>query len=271
LELGLVNLVINARDAMPKGGTITIAAENVSLPTESAIGLRGDFVAVTVTDTGQGIPADVLPKVFDPFFTTKEVGKGTGLGLSQVCGFVEQSGGTVTVDSVVGEGTRVTLYLPRAAATGVPEPKPSEFVIEGSEGTILVVDDNPEVATASAGLVEELGYTTIVAASADVALEILRETRDILLVFSDIVMPGSLDGLGLARTVRQRYPQIPTLLTTGFAPLDPGTEEFAVLRKPYDLPELARAIAVVTKKAAGGTGDVNLIDLGAVRRERSAK
>jgi CheY-like chemotaxis protein len=271
LELALVNLAINARDAMPQGGTLTVSAENVSMAKDPATGLSGEFVAITVTDTGLGIPADILPKVFDPFFTTKEVGKGTGLGLSQVYGFAQQSGGTVLAHSVVGEGTRMTMYLPRVAANVVPQEPQAEPVIEGSEGTILVVDDNPEVATASAGLIEELGYKAVIAASADAALAALREDPSIALVFSDIIMPGPVNGLGLARAVRERYPTIPTLLTTGFAPIEEGSEDFPVLRKPYDLPELARAIAVVTKKASGLGGDANLVDLGAVRRERSVK
>ncbi|HTI86335.1 MAG TPA: PAS domain S-box protein [Alphaproteobacteria bacterium] len=270
LELALVNLTINSRDAMPTGGSITITADNVSFNHDTATGLKGDFVALSVADTGLGIPADILPKIFDPFFTTKEVGKGTGLGLSQVYGFAQQSGGTITVHSNVGQGTRMTLYLPRAAVETSPRPAESDPVIEGSEGTILVVDDNPEVASASADLIEELGYKTLIAANSDAALEMLRDTPNIQLVFSDIVMPGNMNGLGLARAIRDLYPHIPVLLTTGFAPLEQGNDEFAVLRKPYDLPELARAIAVVTKKASG-SDDANLVDLGAVRRGRSLK
>jgi PAS domain S-box-containing protein len=270
LELALVNLTINSRDAMPTGGSISITADNVSFTTEMATGLKGDFVALSVADTGLGIPADILPKIFDPFFTTKEVGKGTGLGLSQVYGFAQQSGGTITVHSNVGQGTRMTLYLPRAAVETSPQHADSDPVIEGSEGTILVVDDNPEVASASADLIEELGYQTLVAASSDAALETLRNTPNVRLVFSDIVMPGDMNGLGLARALRELYPHIPVLLTTGFAPLEQGSDDFPVLRKPYDLPELARAIAVVTKKASG-SDDANLVDLCAVRRGRGTK
>ncbi|MGE5537260.1 MAG: PAS domain S-box protein [Gemmatimonas sp.] len=268
LELAIVNLAINSRDAMPQGGTLSISAENVTLTDGGPAGLRGEFVAVTVADTGIGIPADILPKIFDPFFTTKEVGKGTGLGLSQVYGFAQQSGGTVTVSSVVGHGSRVTLYLPRVRGDASDGKSGPDTVIEGSEGTVLVVDDNPEVAVASAGLIEELGYSTIMANSADAALDVLRDNPNVTLVFSDIIMPGRMNGLGLARAVRERHPRVPTLLTTGFAPVDQGTDEFPVLRKPYDLPELARAIAVVTKKASGAGGDVNLVDLNAVRRGR---
>src|SRR5581483_10659876 len=146
LELALVNLAINSRDAMPQGGTLTISAENVAFANDPATGLRGEFVAVTVADNGMGVPADILPKVFDPFVTTKEVGKGTGLGLSQVYGFAQQSGGSVIVNSTVGQGTRVTLYLPRVRGEVDAGTAGQDTVIEGSEGTVLVVDDNPEVA-----------------------------------------------------------------------------------------------------------------------------
>jgi PAS domain S-box-containing protein len=270
LELALVNLTINARDAMPAGGEIKLSAENVVLQKSGPTGdLEGAFVALTVADTGVGIPEDILPKIFDPFFTTKDVDKGTGLGLSQVYGFAQQSRGTVTVASTVGAGTRMTLYLPRSRPVEESTVSDGDTVIEGSEGTVLVIDDNPEVALASAGLVEELGYKTVLAASAESALKILAENKDISLVFSDIIMPGSMDGLGLARTVRERYPDLPILLTTGFSPASQGSGEFPILRKPYALSDLARAVAIATKKKALA-GDDKLIDLGAVRRGRGS-
>jgi CheY-like chemotaxis protein len=271
LELALVNLTINARDAMPSGGEIKLSAENVVLRKGGPAGdLEGEFVALTVADTGVGIPEDILPKIFDPFFTTKEVNKGTGLGLSQVYGFAQQSRGTITVASTVGSGTCMTLYLPRSRPAEEPKPADDDTVIEGSEGTVLVVDDNPEVALASASLVEELGYKTVLAASAESALKSLAENKDISLVFSDIIMAGPMDGLGLAQTVRERYPDLPILLTTGFSPASQASGEFPILRKPYALPDLARAVAVATKKKSAVAGDDKLIDLGAVRRGRGS-
>jgi CheY-like chemotaxis protein len=255
---------------MPSGGEITLSAENVVLKKGGSVGdLEGEFVALTVTDTGVGIPEDILPKIFDPFFTTKDVEKGTGLGLSQVYGFAQQSRGTVTVASTVGAGTRMTLYLPRSRPIEHSETNNADTVIEGSEGTVLVVDDNPEVALASASLVEELGYKTILAASAETALKTLADNPTISLMFSDIVMAGPMDGLKLARTARERFPDMPILLTTGFAPASQAGGEFPVLRKPYALPDLARAIAVATKKKSVAE-DEKLIDLDAVRRGRGA-
>src|SRR6201999_3872399 len=151
-ETGLVNLVINARDAMPKGGSVTVRASNVPADEETRI---GDHISIEVRDDGVGIPPDIVGKVFDPFFTTKAVGKGTGLGLSQVHGFVHQAGGTVELRSTLGKGTRVTICLPRATGQATPEHEQS---LMGNNGTVLLVEDNPEVANASAGLLEQLGY-----------------------------------------------------------------------------------------------------------------
>ena len=185
LETALVNLVINARDAMPLGGTITIGACNVAADRPD----RPDYVAISVADSGEGIAPDLLGKIFDPFFTTKPVGKGNGLGLSQVHGFAHQAGGTVKVASELGRGTTVTILLPRdevgpsADRTGIAE--------IGGSGVVLLVEDNPEVAAVSTGLLEQLGYTVRRVADADTALrEIQRENLD--LVFSDIVMPGKM-------------------------------------------------------------------------------
>jgi signal transduction histidine kinase/CheY-like chemotaxis protein len=270
LELALVNLTINARDAMPAGGEIKLSAQNVVLQKGGPTGdLEGEFVALTVADTGVGIPEDILPKIFDPFFTTKDVDKGTGLGLSQVYGFAQQSRGTVTVASTVGAGTRMTLYLPRSRPTEESKAPDAETVIEGSEGTVLVVDDDPEVALASAGLVEELGYKTVLAASAESALKNLADNKDISLVFSDIIMAGPMDGVGLACAIRERYPDLPVLLTTGFSPATQASSEFPLLRKPYALSDLARAVAVATKKKSAAVDD-KLIDLDTVRRGRGS-
>jgi CheY-like chemotaxis protein len=187
--------------------------------------------------------------VFDPFFTTKPVGKGTGLGLSQVYGFVHLAGGTVRVDSRVREGTRVTLYLPRSTdAIGETEAQERPNGHAG-DGTVLLVEDNPEVASASVGLLEQLGYTVRSVTNAEAALAALEEDPAIKLVFSDIVMPGRADGLALARSIRQKRPGLPVLLATGYSNAAQGADaEFPILRKPYQLGELSGAIAKLMAK-----------------------
>ncbi|MBV9970141.1 MAG: PAS domain S-box protein [Xanthobacteraceae bacterium] len=242
LELALVNLVLNARDAMPTGGNVSITAGNTVLSrAQTASGLEGDFLAIRVCDTGSGIAPDVLPKVFDPFFTTKSPDKGTGLGLSQVHGFAHQSGGTVTVESEVGRGTLVTIYLPRS--TEIPQPDTHQIEIaNGAWGRILLVEDNPEVREVTAGMIEQLGYETRGVADADAALAAIAE-QDFDLVMSDIVMPGSMDGTALANAIRVRKPNLPVLLMTGYRPPAPSLDGvFAVIRKPFQLSELSLMI-----------------------------
>src|SRR5882724_11071915 len=175
-ETALVNLVVNARDAMPNGGTITVAAHNATLREEAN---AGEYVAVSVEDAGTGIAPDVLNKIFDPFFTTKPVGKGTGLGLSQVHGFAHQAGGTVKVASELGKGTTITILLPRRGVRpGVDDVDSAET---GGSGTVLLVEDNPDVASVSIGLLEQLGYTVRRAANAEAALrEIERDGIDLV-------------------------------------------------------------------------------------------
>jgi PAS domain S-box-containing protein len=236
-EAALVNLVVNARDAMPGGGTVTIRASNTRLDDEVR---NGDFVAIQVEDSGTGIPPDVVAKVFDPFFTTKPVGKGTGLGLSQVHGFAHQAGGTVTVESELGKGTTLTIYLPRSMPEAASESAEPGTV---GSGTVLLVEDNPDVASASAGLLEQLGYSVRWVADAEAALSAL-DRDGIDLVFSDIVMSGKMDGLGLARAIKQKHPGLPILLTTGYSEaLQNVRDDFPILRKPYQLHELSRALS----------------------------
>lgn len=240
LETALVNLVINARDAMPDGGTIRISAENVRLDDDVH---KGDFVEIRVSDTGTGIAPDVLQKVFDPFFTTKPVGKGTGLGLSQVHGFAYQAGGLVAVASELGQGTAVTISLPRDKSAIAPdhEPRAQSY----GSGTILLVEDNPDVATASTGLLEQLGYAVRWVSNADEALAEI-DAAGIDLVFSDIVMPGKMDGLALAQAIRKKHPRLPILLATGYSDaLRKVSLGFQVLRKPYEIHELSDALAKV--------------------------
>jgi PAS domain S-box-containing protein len=240
-ELALVNLALNARDAMPKGGALMITVENVNLSSKDTLAaIEGEFVAVRVTDTGAGIAPDVLPKVFDPFFTTKGSDKGTGLGLSQVHGFAHQSGGTVHIESQVGRGTTVTIYLPRsqdAQQTVVDDSR----VETATGGRVLIVEDNPEVLAVCISMLEQLGYETYAVSGASAALEVV-EKQSFDLVVSDIVMPGSMDGAALANSIRARRPELPVLLVTGFSPSASQTD-FPVIRKPFDLPVLSRAVA----------------------------
>jgi PAS domain S-box-containing protein len=238
LETALVNLVINARDAMSGGGgVITISAHNEPPGEADAIG----HVAISVKDTGVGIAPDILGKIFDPFFTTKPIGKGTGLGLSQVHGFAHQAGGTVKVASELGKGTRITILLPRKEAA--PAEKDVHSVAAGGSGTVLLVEDNPEVAAVSAGLLEQLGYTVRKVANAEAALREI-ELDGIDLVFSDIVMPGKMDGLGLARHLKATRPGLPILLASGYSDAALNVRgDFPILRKPYEIHELSQAIA----------------------------
>jgi PAS domain S-box-containing protein len=244
LELALVNLAVNARDAMPDGGRLTISAENVELRAgEIPGGSAGEAVALTVADTGSGIPAELLSRVVEPFFTTKDPDKGTGLGLTQVYGFARQSGGNVQIASEVGYGTKVTIYLPRSRSTvaaSVPEDT-AQYRAVGHQ-TVLVVEDNPEVRNVTVSLLEQLGYRTIAVESSAAALDVLSSRQDVGLVLSDVVLPGHIDGLALGREIAERYPHIPVVLTTGYAKVFESEPEFPVLRKPYQLPALGRVI-----------------------------
>jgi PAS domain S-box-containing protein len=235
-EAALVNLVLNARDAMPDGGCVVVAAKNVAHDDD----LQTDYVAISVTDTGVGIPKDVQGRVFDPFFTTKAVGKGTGLGLSQVHGFIQQALGRVDLSSEVEKGTTVTVWLPRGR---VAENGREETAIATKTGTVLLVEDNPDVAEASAGLLEQLGYSVRWACNAENAL-IEIERAEIDLVFSDIVMPGKMDGLKLAHAIRGQRPALPILLTTGYSEAaQKARSDFPILPKPFQIHDLSRALA----------------------------
>jgi PAS domain S-box-containing protein len=244
LELALVNLAVNARDAMPDGGRITIAAENAHVrPGDLPEDISGDFVALSVSDTGSGIPPDLVPRVVEPFFTTKAPDKGTGLGLSQVYGFARRSDGTVAIASEVGRGTKVTVYLPRSyAALTAPSPQDEADYAALDRQTILVVEDNADVRRVAVSLLEQLGYRTMEVETASAALDILAAGKHIDLVFSDVVLPGQDDGLALARTLAQRYPHIPVVLTTGYTRVFEANPEFPVLRKPYQISTLGRVI-----------------------------
>ncbi len=259
LETALVNIIINARDAMPDGGVIDVVARNVAVPSDRPLkslpegtDLLGSFVALAIADAGTGVPEDVLPRIFEPFFSTKPVGKGTGLGLAQVHGFCHQAGGTVTIESALGAGTTVTLYLPRAqiAAEGDADtPRGATRRV----GTVLLVEDNPEVATATAGLLEQLGYDVRTVANAEDALLVLDTSAAIDLVLSDIIMPGKYDGLALARTLRKSRPGMPVVLMTGYSDATlAAADQFAVLQKPFDMGSLSRAIEDRRKRSGVG-------------------
>jgi PAS domain S-box-containing protein len=257
-ELALLNIAVNARDAMPDGGTFTVSARNVPAGVGRAGNPTSDHVALSLTDTGTGIAPEVLQKIFDPFFTTKAVGKGTGLGLSQVYGFAHQSGGNVSVTSELGRGTTITLYLPRNDA--IAETVTDTTVPQGTnraEGTVLVVEDNPEVAEITAALLEQLGYRVARAGNAVEALDRLRSGDRFDLLFSDIVMPSGMNGIHLAQEVGERYPAVRVLLTTGYSDVAVAAEtRFPILRKPFELSELERAVREAMAGSAGRRGSI---------------
>jgi PAS domain S-box-containing protein len=257
LELAIVNIAVNARDAMPNGGAFTIAAGNMKADDEAdGAQQSGDFVAIEFTDTGMGIPPDLHSKIFDPFFTTKEVDKGTGLGLSQVYGFAHQAGGTVKVESKVGLGTTIIIYLPSYAGSEVAKEEIAEVDAARSERPkVLVVDDSAEVAEVTSSLFEDLGYDTVYRNSAEAALDLLAEGAKIDLVFTDIVMPGTIDGVGLANEVRSRYPHLPVILTTGYSDATQVVSpDLQILHKPFDADALRSAIQDMMKASVASSG-----------------
>ena len=246
-ELAMLNLCVNARDAMAGGGTITISAKNL---TEAGVdGLHTDFVKLCVADTGSGMPPEVLARVFEPFFTTKDVGKGSGLGLPQVYGFVQQSGGRLTLDSEVGAGTVVTMLLPRSArlpVAPVDAPGASHARCDGAaRGQVLLVEDDAEVAALTREMLSYLGFSVIQAASPDAALGALADGRSVDVVLSDIMMPGGVSGLDLAREIRRRQPNLRIVLTTGYAEAAASMDsDLQLLLKPYTLEAVAKALGV---------------------------
>ena len=243
-ELALVNLVVNARDAMPEGGSIKLTGNNVTLRgTETVEGIKGEFVALTVSDTGTGIPPELLTRIFEPFFTTKTAGKGTGLGLSQAYGFARQSGGTITVASKLGQGTQVTIYLPRShAPIAVVVSAEAATQSAGRGETILVVEDNPDVKSVAVTLLEQLNYRAVAVDNAKSALNLLATGTPIDLVFTDVMLPGDLDGVALAHAISKKHPRVPVLLTSGYAKALAARHGLPILRKPYQLSALAEAI-----------------------------
>jgi PAS domain S-box-containing protein len=232
LELAVLNLGFNARDAIPKSGAVRISARNVVLA-GAPEGLTGEYVAIEVADTGPGIAPEIRDRIFEPFFTTKGFGEGTGLGLSQVYGFARQAEGTITLASEPGQGATFTLYL-RAARGGE---RARAQIGASFTPRVLVVEDDPVVAELAEDLIAELGYKTHVVASSAEALDALSRRGPFDLVFSDVIMPGGLSGLELARRIRARHPELPVLLTTGYSERM-GNSEFPLVVKPYSLAEL---------------------------------
>jgi PAS domain S-box-containing protein len=243
LELALLNLAFNARDAMSSGGTLKISAHNVVLDGKPE-GLRGEHVILRVSDTGSGMPNEVMERVFEPFFTTKSFGEGTGLGLSQVFGFAKQIGGAVTVDSEMGKGATLTLYLPASHGADTSQWKNGDRAL----GRVLIVEDDIFVAELAADMFGELGFETTITHSAKEALERLAGGDKPKLVFSDVVMPGGITGIELARKLRERFPELPILLTTGYSEQVSATQGFPVLQKPYEMEALAGAVGKLLKQ-----------------------
>jgi PAS domain S-box-containing protein len=263
-DTALVNMAVNARDAMQGEGRLTVNVE----PTSELPALRGhpaakgDFVAVSLTDTGSGIPLDQIGRIFEPFFTTKSVGQGTGLGLSQVFGFAKQSGGDVHVRSEIGQGATFTMYLPRVAAparadAGRSAPEP---LVDGGGACVLVVEDNPDVGAFATQALAELGYDTLLAPSGSAALaELAKDPSRFHVVFTDVVMPG-MDGVELGQEIRRRHQDLPVLLTSGYSHVlaQNGTHGFELLHKPYSIEQLSRMLRKASAWRHGkGTAPAN--------------
>ena len=240
---------------MPDGGVLKIDTQNVVLNEQAAVGaLRGPYVRLCVTDTGLGMTPEVQERVFEPFFTTKEAGKGTGLGLSMVYGFVRQSGGHVTVESSLGVGTSVALYLPRAPQSTEMESEvvQSKVVPLGSE-RILLVEDNEDLLEATEAMLIASGYQVASARSGEDAIAILKSGAEFELLFSDVVMPNGMNGIELAREARLLNNEIRVLLTSGYADdvmeRHHATDEFPIIHKPYRLPDLAQRLRLILHKS----------------------
>jgi PAS domain S-box-containing protein len=257
LETAILNLAINARDAMPQGGLLTLltAMQSIDAPAARSLGAAaGDYVVVSVMDTGAGMTPELIDRVFEPFFTTKPVGKGTGLGLSQVYGFARQSGGFVTIDSEPGCGTTVGIHLPRTGKPAITAPEVRPAIEIKGKGVILVVEDDPAVRTVASGLLEDLGYSVIEAESGREALHLVESGQPIDLVFTDVIMPGDINGIDLVRELKARGSELPVLLTSGYTAQQIAPEELVkdlqLLRKPYSQVELSLAVRMVMNAQA---------------------
>lgn len=246
IELALLNLVVNARDAMPDGGVISIAVEVVHAIEQVDLA-EGDYIRVSVVDSGYGMSATTLSKALEPFFTTKELGKGTGLGLSMAHGLALQLNGALRLESAVGRGTRAELWLPvapRAAEEPMPvQAAPDESAVVARGVTILLVDDDPLISDSTAYLLEDLGHEVIETDSGANALEVLSSGRKVDLLITDYSMP-KMTGMQLAHAARELRPDLPIVIATGYADLPSGTTmDIVRLRKPYQQHQLAAEIA----------------------------
>ena len=258
LETAILNLAINARDAMEGDGTLGLDTENRTLSEAEAARWEtrpGDYVVVSVTDTGPGMDAELIGRVFEPFFTTKGPGKGTGLGLSQVYGFAKQSGGFVAIDRTVGQGATVAIHLPRVDGEGSGRAAVEPVAALGrANGVVLPVEDDPDVRGASRAMLEELGYSVLEAASGREALEALKAGRRIDIVFTDVIMSTGMTGIELARTIRADQPPTPVLLTSGYTAQKhvavAANRDLPLLRKPYTMNELADGLDRTIDEAA---------------------
>ncbi len=251
-ELAFLNVGLNARDAMPDGGTLHVVARNVERAPEHSA-LEGTFVALELRDTGVGMSEEVRARAVEPFFTTKDVAGGSGLGLSQAFGFAKQSGGTLTLASEVGRGTTVTFFLPTAVSRSLPQPHEAsaEPMPSPSGANILLVEDEPGVAELAVGLLEGAGFTVTVAENAKAALDVLHGGAPIDLLFSDIMMPGGMNGAELARAVHREFPHVFILLATGYADAaaDRIAREFPLITKPYGRTALLDKLATILGEA----------------------
>ena len=255
LETALLNLALNARDAMPDGGVLEIETRNVVLDEGVMDGCSpGSYVRLSVTDTGCGIPPEVRDRVFEPFFTTKEVGKGTGLGLSMVYGFVRQTGGYVDVESAPGMGTTVALYLPKAKQRPDAEAEAVQTqTIPGGSERVLVVEDNEDVLEVTSAMLTTFGYRVLCARNGAEALQMLKSGQEFELLFSDVVMPNGMSGVELARETRRLNRSIKILLTSGYAgdvlERHRSVDEFPIIDKPFQLADLARRLRSILDEA----------------------
>ena len=260
-EAALLSILINARDASPEGGHVTLSTENQDIEAsdrQHSSGLPvGRHVGISVRDTGGGIAPEVLARVMDPFFITKEEGRGTGLGLSMVYGFAKQSGGAMRITSVPGEGTTVCLSFPASPIEDRPAPHLSaEPILGAGTETVLIVDDREDVGELARTILRDFGYTTLIARNGREALDILDQSETIDLLFTDLIMPGGMNGVVLAREARRRRPTLKVLLTTGYAEAsldrtDAGGVEFELLNKPYRRNDLVRRVRAVLDRPSG--------------------
>jgi PAS domain S-box-containing protein len=249
LELAILNLCINARDAMAENGVLTLSTRNEAVDEGRITELSGgEYVVISVTDTGSGIPPEVLARVLEPFFTTKEVGKGTGLGLPMVYGLAQQSGGTVTIQSTVGTGTTVDLYLSRAAAEREDGPHEEQAIaLDAPKVRVLLVDDDAEVRTVTAAYLTEMGHRVVEAADGSSALDILKTDDQLDLLIADFAMPG-MTGTDLADRARKIRSDLGILLVTGYADPKRLPEGYLMLHKPFSRPDLAAKVTEATRR-----------------------